>query len=64
MPTGKKLPFLGPKEIGKQGDTLYHKIPDFKFLNQDSLWISEKDIAGKIYVADFFLPPAPRFAQK
>ena len=50
----KKLPFLGPKEIGKQGDTLYHKIPDFKFLNQDSLWISEKDMAGKIYVADFF----------
>jgi protein SCO1/2 len=55
----KKLPFLGPKEIGKQGDTLYHKIPDFKFLNQDSLWISEKDMAGKIYVADFFFTTCP-----
>ena len=55
----KKLPFLGSKEIGKQGDTLYHKIPDFKFLNQDSLWISEKDMAGKIYVADFFFTTCP-----
>jgi protein SCO1/2 len=55
----KKLPFLGPKEVGKQGDTLYHKIPNFKFLNQDSLWISQKDMAGKIYVADFFFTTCP-----
>ena len=55
----KKLPFLGPKEVGKQGDTLYHKIPDFKFLNQDSLWVSQKDMAGKIYVADFFFTTCP-----
>ncbi len=55
----KKLPFLGPKEVGKQGDTLYHKIPNFRFLNQDSLWISQKDMAGKIYVADFFFTTCP-----
>ena len=55
----KKLPFLGPKEVLKQGDTLYHKIPDFKFLNQDSLWVSQKDMAGKIYVADFFFTTCP-----
>ena len=60
----KKLPFLGPKEIGKQGDTLYHKIPDFKFLNQDSLWISEKNMAGKIYVADFFFTTCPTICPK
>ena len=60
----KKLPFLGPQEIGKQGDTLYHKIPDFKFLNQDSLWISEKDMAGKIYVADFFFTTCPTICPK
>lgn len=60
----KKLPFLGPKEIGKQGDTLYHKIPEFKFLNQDSLWISEKDMAGKIYVADFFFTTCPTICPK
>ena len=60
----KKLPFLGPKEIGKQGDTLYHKIPDFKFLNQDSVWISEKNMAGKIYVADFFFTTCPTICPK
>jgi len=60
----KKLPFLGPKGIGKEGDTLYHKIPDFKFLNQDSLWISEKDMAGKIYVADFFFTTCPTICPK
>jgi protein SCO1/2 len=60
----KKLPFLGPKEIGKQGDTLYHQIPNFKFLNQDSLWISEKDVAGKIYVADFFFTTCPTICPK
>ena len=60
----KKLPFLGPKEVGKQGDTLYHKIPDFKFLNQDSLWVSQKDMAGKIYVADFFFTTCPTICPK
>jgi len=60
----KKLPFLGPKEIGKQGDTLYHQIPDFKFLNQDSLWISQKEMDGKIYVADFFFTTCPTICPK
>jgi protein SCO1/2 len=60
----KKLPFLGPKEVLKQGDTLYHKIPDFKFLNQDSLWVSQKDMAGKIYVADFFFTTCPTICPK
>ena len=60
----KKLPFLGPKEVGKAGDTLYHKIPDFKFLNQDSLWVSQKDMAGKIYVADFFFTTCPTICPK
>ena len=60
----KKLPFLGPKVVGKQGDTLYHKIPPFKFLNQDSLWVSEKEMAGKIYVADFFFTTCPTICPK
>jgi protein SCO1/2 len=60
----KKLPFLGPKEVREQGDTLYHKIPDFKFLNQDSLWVSQKNMAGKIYVADFFFTTCPTICPK
>lgn len=35
-------------------DTLYQTIPPFRFLNQDSTVITNKDFDGKIYVADFF----------
>jgi protein SCO1/2 len=60
----KKLPFLGLKKVNRQGDTVYHKIPEFKFLNQDSVWVSEKDMAGKIYVADFFFTTCPTICPK
>lgn len=57
----KKLPILGeraPVERIKNGktviDTIYQTIPAFKFLNQDSSIITDKDFDGKIYVADFF----------
>ncbi|OAZ04252.1 hypothetical protein FLB_12460 [Flavobacterium succinicans] len=30
-----------------------HTIADFKFLNQDSVFISQKDIEGKIHIANF-----------
>ena len=53
-------------EIEKNGktDTIYHKIPDFKFLNQDSTWVSQKDFDGKIYVADFFFTSCPTICPK
>ncbi|WP_306429320.1 hypothetical protein [Sphingobacterium sp. E70] len=48
------LPIYGEREAvektvdGKQViDTVYHTIPAFKFLNQDSVMISEKDFEGK-----------------
>ncbi len=63
----KELPFLGPKETkiteGKT-DTVYHQIPDFNFLNQDSVWVSQKDYGGKIYVADFFFTSCPTICPK
>lgn len=31
-----------------------HKIPSFSFLNQDGEIITEKDVEGKIFVANFF----------
>jgi protein SCO1/2 len=47
------LPIYGEREVvGK--DTVYHKIADFKFLDQDSAEISNATFSGKIYVADFF----------
>lgn len=51
----RKLPKLGNHKIDKAtGDTLWHSIADFKFINQDSLQITQQDVKGKIYVADYF----------
>ncbi len=55
----KKLPFLGRKQVVKQGetnqrDTIYHTIPHFKFMDQDSNWVTPETLRGHIYVADFF----------
>lgn len=59
--TEKRLPILGEREPvekvvdGKTvTDTVYQTIPAFRFVNQDSVIITEKDLAGKIFVADFF----------
>jgi len=60
----KKLPFLGPKQVNAKGDTVYHQIPSFRFLNQDSVYVSEKDIEGKVYVADFFFTTCPTICPK
>jgi protein SCO1/2 len=53
----KELPYLGPKTIqtvAGKSDTIYHKIPAFQFLNQDSVWVNERTFNNQIYVADFF----------
>jgi protein SCO1/2 len=63
----KKLPYLGKhatRVVGVKTDTLYHQIPPFKFLNQDSVWVSEKDMVGKIYIADFFFTSCPTICPK
>jgi len=47
------LPVFGEREVvGK--DTVYHRIADFKFVDQDSAEITNDTFKGKIYVADFF----------
>lgn len=58
----KKLPIWGDREakISKDAngnekiDTVYKTIPDFKFLNQDSVEVTQDAFKNKIYVADFF----------
>jgi len=54
----QKLPFLGRHEY-TDTDTIYHKIADFKFVDQDSNWVSNETFDGKIYVADFFFTSCP-----
>ena len=57
----KRLPYFGPKELPgvNNSDTIFHKIPDFSFINQNGQEISRKDLEGKIYVADFFFATCP-----
>ncbi|MEM9000676.1 MAG: SCO family protein [Bacteroidota bacterium] len=41
------------------GNGQKRKMPQFSFLNQDSLLISNKDYLGKVYVVDFFFTTCP-----
>ncbi len=57
-PTEQTLPILGYRDF-VDGDTVYHTIPDFRFVNQDSQQVTNADFAGKAYVADFFFTSCP-----
>ncbi len=67
----EKLPFIGPKEVvSKEGngkatkDTIYHKVPDFRFIDQDSQVVTQKTFENKVYVADFFFTSCPTICPK
>lgn len=49
----KDLPIYGQREVNGT-DTVYHKIAPFKFVDQDSAFVTNDTYKGKIYVADFF----------
>ena len=62
----RKLPIYGERDTvtktvdGKEVvDTIYNTIPAFSFVNQDGDTVSEKMVAGKIYVTDFFFTTCP-----
>lgn len=48
------LQHFGPKELDASGDTIFHSVAPFSFTNQYGETISDKDLEGKIYVADYF----------
>ncbi|RFS15028.1 SCO family protein [Emticicia sp. C21] len=57
----RKLPIYGERQATSTNvngqlvtDTTYQTIPDFKFLNQDSSFVTNKFFDGKVYIADFF----------
>ncbi len=58
-----KLPILGERDE-VDGDTIYHSIPDFTFVNQDSQLVSNKTFEDKIYVVDFFFTHCPTICPK
>lgn len=59
------LPILGNHRIDPaSGDTTYHVIPPFSFVDQDSAVITNKTFAGKAYIADFFFTSCPTICPK
>ncbi len=54
-----ELPVLGERYVDDNQDTVYHSIADFAFVNQVGDTIRKEDMAGKIYVADFFFTTCP-----
>ncbi|MEY3648863.1 MAG: hypothetical protein RLZ13_1748 [Bacteroidota bacterium] len=54
-----ELPILGERYVDDNQDTVYHNIADFAFVNQVGDTIRKEDMAGKIYVADFFFMTCP-----
>jgi len=57
------LPILGNYEV-INGDTVYHSIPEFSFIDQDSQIITNQTFAGRVYVADFFFTSCPSICPK
>lgn len=60
------LPIVGDRDIeykivnGKEvADTIYHHVPEFNYINQDSVWVSSKSLKGKVWVTDFFFTKCP-----
>lgn len=57
------LPILGNYDV-VNGDTVRHQIPDFKFVDQDSNFISNETFAGRVYISDFFFTSCPSICPK
>jgi protein SCO1/2 len=60
------LPIVGNYDLdyktvnGKEVvDTIYPKMVEFSYLNQDSILIRSSDMKGKIWVSDFFFTSCP-----
>ena len=66
--TGKnhfhRLEIYGPKDVSNKGDTIYHTIPSFSFINQEGKAVGDKNVADKIYVANFFFATCPDICPK
>lgn len=62
----KSLPIYGHREPVEKTvdgktivDTIYHTIPDFSFLNQDSIILTQDFFEGKVYITNFFFTHCP-----
>ena len=60
------LPFIGHHDIvyqatetHKVGDTIFHTVPEWEYLTQDSEILKSSDVENKIWIADFFFSYCP-----
>lgn len=54
------LPIYGERYYSEDlGDTVYHEISDFAFIDQEGDSLRQEDLNGKIYVANFFFTHCP-----
>lgn len=60
------LPIIGNYDLdyktidGKEViDTIWPQVPNFRFLNEDSVWVQKSDFKGKVLVAEFFFASCP-----
>src|SRR5690554_1249427 len=67
----QKLPVYAPTNVNPRlvDASLQHKshghfISDFELINQDGETVTEKNLQGKIYVADFFFTTCPTICPK
>ena len=67
----EKLPVYYPESVQtvnaigvEKKDSVYHTIPDFKFINQNGDTITEEYFKNKIFVADFFFSTCPTICPK
>ena len=59
------LPILGHRSYDiATGDTVYHRISDFRFVNQDSQWVTNGSFKDKVYIVDFFFTSCPTICPK
>jgi len=61
--SSEPLPILGNKEI-VDGETVYHTIRDWTFVNQDSVALSNKSLSDHIYISDVFFTSCPTICPK
>jgi protein SCO1/2 len=60
------LPYIGHHDVVYRategyevGDTIFHTIPMWNYLTQDSVYLSSEDINDKVWIADFFFSYCP-----
>ncbi|MFW5658821.1 MAG: SCO family protein, partial [Bacteroidota bacterium] len=53
-----QLPVYGHHDVA-EGDTLFHRVPDFTLVNQDGDTVTQDDWRGNFIIVDFFFTTCP-----